>query len=120
MLGGQGNRPRGAENLAVERCFNRCIHTDLLDIYGRRATPVLTLHLTRPARVWKPPERWNSTATGYQLALEAQNLANGGFLVVASILGKQDYTPGGPPPEGPGHIAVIMPANLTQADLTEI
>jgi len=61
-----------------------------------------------------------SDASAYQLALEAENLANAGFLVVASILGNQNYTsgPNVPPPGGPGHIEVIMPANLSQADLT--
>jgi hypothetical protein len=61
-----------------------------------------------------------SNASAYQLALEAQNLANAGFLVVASVLGNQHYIPGSnvPPPRGPGHIALIMPANLSQNDLT--
>jgi hypothetical protein len=61
-----------------------------------------------------------ANASAYQLALQAQNLGNRGSLVVASVLGNQDYipVPNGPPPLGPGHIAVIMPANLSQSDLT--
>jgi hypothetical protein len=57
-------------------------------------------------------------SSAYQLELQAQDLANAGYLVVASILGNQNYTPGGPPPPGPGHIVVLMPANLSEADLT--
>jgi hypothetical protein len=65
--------------------------------------------------------RLSAGAGAYDLALEAQNLANAGFLVVASILGNQHYTPGSdsPPPKGPGHIAVIKPANLSQSVLTD-
>lgn len=61
-------------------------------------------------------------ASPYELALEAQDLANEGYLVVANVLGNQGYTPGPdvPPPGGPGHIAVIMPANLTQSQLTNL
>ena len=65
--------------------------------------------------------RLGADAAAYDLALEAQNLANAGFLVVASILGdQQHYKPvsGGPPPKGPGHIAVLKPANLLKTVLT--
>ncbi len=64
--------------------------------------------------------RIDADASTYQLALEAQDLANAGYLVVASVLGNQRFTPtpNGPPPVGPGHIAVLMPANLSHADLT--
>jgi hypothetical protein len=52
----------------------------------------------------------------------AQNLANRGSLVVAIILGIQNYKPGPnkPPPKGPGHIAVIMPADRSETDLTDL
>ena len=65
-------------------------------------------------------ERLAVDASAFDLALEAQNLANAGFLVVASILGNQDLKtgPDAPPPKGPGHIAVIMPAALSQDELT--
>jgi hypothetical protein len=65
--------------------------------------------------------RLGADASSFQLALEAQNLANAGFLVIASILGNQDlkHGPDAPPPKGPGHIAVIMPADLSQGDLTD-
>ena len=40
--------------------------------------------------------------------------------MVASILGNKDLKsgPNPPPPFGPGHIAALMPANLSQDDLT--
>jgi hypothetical protein len=65
--------------------------------------------------------RLPADAAAYDLALEAQNLANAGFLVVASILGNQHFkpVPGGPPPKGPGHIAVLKPAILSQTVLTD-
>ena len=63
-------------------------------------------------------DRLGPGPAAFDLALEAQNLANAGCLVVASIFGNQNFNPSAPPPKGPGHIAVIMPANLTQDDLT--
>ena len=75
--------------------------------------------ITAPNAGWaNVSDRLEMNASAFELALEAQNLANSGCLVVASVLGKQDFVPGGPPPRGPGHIAVIMPASLSEDDLT--
>ncbi len=64
-------------------------------------------------------DQLSAGAPALDLALAAQNLANAGFLVVASILGNKDLSPGPdpPPPKGPGHIAVLMPADLAHDDL---
>jgi hypothetical protein len=81
-----------------------------------------------PGVVTAPEAGWANVATrladgasAYDLAVQAQDLANAGLLVVACIVGNQGYTgaPGEPPPGGPGHIAVIMPADLSQVDLTD-
>jgi hypothetical protein len=76
--------------------------------------------ITAPDAGWaNVADRLGADPTAFDLALEAQNLANAGCLVLASILGNQHCDPNGPPPKGPGHIAVLMPANLTQDDLSQ-
>jgi Ca2+-binding RTX toxin-like protein len=57
----------------------------------------------------------SSPQYAYDLMQEAQDLANAGDLVIASFNNFQPSPSGGP---GPGHIAVIRPADKTSGELT--